>query len=298
MYVGVGLTLLLCGAVWQRWSSADAVRRFPPPGRMIEMGGWRLHLRCEGAARPTVVLESGVGAASYEWAYTFERLRRHVRVCAYDRGGYGWSDPSPAARTSIAIADELHTLLGNAGEAGPFVLAGHSFGGVNVRLFASRYPAATAGIVLVDSMVEDDKITLHELVQMWFVQATAPVGLPRLLRPLVTARDLPPAEQPAADALRGRTPAYRTAFEEMRSFEDSVTQLRASRIAANLPVAIVSRTPRDNEDRGHLERQRQLTWLSSRSSFVVAKNSRHHVQLDEPETIVRVILDLIAAVRR
>ena len=300
VYVGISVAaVLLFGIVWQQRASTNGIKQFPPPGRMIDMGGWRAHLHCGGTASPTVVLDSGIGAASYEWAHTFERLRKHVRVCTYDRGGYGWSDPSPAARTSMVIARELHALLQKAGEAGPFALVGHSFGGVNVRLFASLYPAETAGIVLVDSMVEDDKIPFLKILPMWLVKTTAPVGLPRLFRRLVTTRELPPAEQAAADALRATTSAYRTAFEEMRMFEESAAQLRESRIPQNLPVAILTRTPRGSEeDQRHIELQTQLTKLSPRSIFVVAKNSRHFVQLDEPETVVRVALELVAAVKR
>src|SRR5215208_2663598 len=121
-------------------------------------------MNCAGAGSPTVVLASGAGGFSAEWSIVQSQLVPTTRICAVDRAGLGWSEPGPGLRTPAQIADELHTLLVNAGEPGPYVLVAHSAGGKHVRLFAQRHPQDTAGIVLIDPRSEyvDDHITTVE----------------------------------------------------------------------------------------------------------------------------------------
>jgi pimeloyl-ACP methyl ester carboxylesterase len=129
-----------------------------PPGRLIDIGGWRLHLNCTGtrsAAAPIVILEAGVGDFSVEWGLVQPGVARFARVCSYDRAGDGWSDLGPHPRTMHQIVYELHTLLDRAGERPPYVLVGHSYGGWPVRLYASTYPADVAGMVLVEAGADD-----------------------------------------------------------------------------------------------------------------------------------------------
>jgi len=133
---------------------------FPPPGRLIDIGGWRLHLNCTGESRapqPTVILESGVGDFSVEWSLVQPGVARFARVCSYDRAGDGWSDLGPHPRTMHQIVYELHTLLGKAGIKPPLVLVGHSYGGWLIRLYASTYPADVAGMVLVETGADNPR---------------------------------------------------------------------------------------------------------------------------------------------
>jgi pimeloyl-ACP methyl ester carboxylesterase len=123
------------------------------------VGGWKLHLNCAGTkstAGPTVILEAGAGDFSPTWTFVQPKVASFVRVCSYDRGDTGWSDLGPHPRTFHQIAYELRTLLKNAGENGPFVLVGHSFGGLYARTFLSEYPEDVAGMVLVDSAHENE----------------------------------------------------------------------------------------------------------------------------------------------
>jgi pimeloyl-ACP methyl ester carboxylesterase len=126
---------------------------FPPPGKLVDIGGWRLHLYCTGEAKPsqpTVILEAGVGDFSVEWGLVQPRVATFARVCSYDRAGDGWSDLGPHPRTIRQIVYELHTLLEKDGVRPPYVLVGHSFGGWPVRLYASTYPTEVVGMVLVE----------------------------------------------------------------------------------------------------------------------------------------------------
>ena len=129
-----------------------------PPGRLVDVGGWKLHLNCTGearAAQPTVILESGVGDFSVEWSLVQPKVAAFVRVCSYDRAGDGWSELGPHPRTFHQIAYELHTLLANAGIKPPIVLVGHSYGGWLVRQYQAMYPSDVAGMVLVEAGMDD-----------------------------------------------------------------------------------------------------------------------------------------------
>jgi pimeloyl-ACP methyl ester carboxylesterase len=130
----------------------------PPPGRLVDVGGWRLHLNCAGEARtaqPTVILEAGAGDFSVDWSLVQPGVARFARVCSYDRAGSGWSELGPRPRTMNQIVYELHTLLDKAGERPPYVLVGHSFGGGLVRLYQSNYPADVVSVVLVDAAADN-----------------------------------------------------------------------------------------------------------------------------------------------
>ncbi len=125
----------------------------PPPGRLVDVGGWRLHLHCTGPTtgdQPTVILEAGIGDFSVEWSLVQPGVADFARVCSYDRGGDGWSDLGPHPRTFRQLVYELQTLLARSGERAPFVLVGHSYGGWLVRAYASTYPSEVAGMILVE----------------------------------------------------------------------------------------------------------------------------------------------------
>jgi pimeloyl-ACP methyl ester carboxylesterase len=159
------LLLVLAGIVYQAIASARDAQRYPPLGRLIDVVGYRLHINSTGEGTPAVVLDAGVCDCSLNWCLVQPEVAKFTRVCSYDRAGMGWSDAGPSPRTSEVIVRELHTLLTNAGIAGPYVLVGHSFGGYNVRLFAHDYPEEVVGLVLVDSAHEDQWPMLPESVR-------------------------------------------------------------------------------------------------------------------------------------
>jgi len=139
-----------------------------PPGRLIDVGGWRIHLNCSGENKsrtPTVVLESGSGDFSFDWSLVQPGVARFSRVCSYDRAGNAWSDLGPRPRTMKQIAYELHTALIKLGINPPYVMVGQSLGGLLVRIFAAEYPKEVAGMVLVDSTHEDTKLFMNGKIQ-------------------------------------------------------------------------------------------------------------------------------------
>lgn len=129
-------------------------RAHPMQGQLIDVGGGRrLYLSCTGSGTPVVVLVPGAGEPSSIWGWIAPDVARDTRVCVYDRAGRGWSDPAPEQQDGIAVATDLNALLTDAHEAPPYVLVGHSFGGLYVRAFAARYSTQTAGVVLLDATV-------------------------------------------------------------------------------------------------------------------------------------------------
>ena len=145
------LAVSAVGGGYQAVGEVTDSNAMPATGRLIDVGGHQLYLSCVGSGSPTIVLEPGAGATSSQMGWIAPTVARSTRVCVYDRAGRGRSEPADSPQDGARIATDLHTLLHRAGEPGPYVLAGHSFGGLYVRIFAAHYPDEVAGLVLVDS---------------------------------------------------------------------------------------------------------------------------------------------------
>ncbi|MEM6796843.1 MAG: alpha/beta hydrolase, partial [Acidobacteriota bacterium] len=198
------LTLLAGAFLLSALRSSRDQGAYPPPGRLIEVGDRTLHLHCLGQGSPTVVLESGAGGTVLDWSLVAPLIAEKTTVCAYDRAGLGWSAESRGPRPVEALVEEAHDLLTEAGLSPPFVLVGHSFGGLISQGLAMRLPeSSVAGVVLVDSVHP----ALYERMPAGFADATssqlgvlsiaarlAPTGLLRLLVPPLAPPGLP-AEQ-------------------------------------------------------------------------------------------------------
>ena len=140
----------VAGAIYQKLELRRDSKLHPPPGRLIDLGTHRLHLLERGQGSPTIILEAGLMSTVLSWSEIQRTLARSYRVVSYDRAGLGWSDLGPVPRTADRIVEELHTLLERAAIPPPYVLVGHSFGGLTMPLYAARHPQETAGVVLVD----------------------------------------------------------------------------------------------------------------------------------------------------
>jgi pimeloyl-ACP methyl ester carboxylesterase len=230
LLIGLTVLQLVRPAVVAQSQDASTSPPLPPPGRLIDLGGWRVHLHCTGEARasqPTVILEAGSGDFSVDWSLVQPDVARFARVCSYDRAGAGWSDLGPRPRTMQQVVWELRTLLEKAGERPPFVLVGHSSGGWLVRVFTSTYRADVVGLVLCESgdernlfTVKDDKrVPLVETATgqpLPTVKSTDPLresDIPPRIRSMIEAqiKDLaphandPPRDKLPPDAQRMRT---------------------------------------------------------------------------------------------
>jgi pimeloyl-ACP methyl ester carboxylesterase len=322
------LILALLGA--GQIARARLKARYPAPGQRIDIGGYALHIQCSGQGSPTVILESGLGSDSLGWANVQPAIAQQTRVCAYDRAGYGWSDRSPRPRSAEVAVDELHALLQKAGVAPPYVLAGHSLGGVYVKLYAHLYPAEVAGLVLVDPSDERDLSDLPPVYreqyralidetkgQMGTLKLLINSGIPALWPAMLGVNEKLPAEANAAEtALQASSSAgLQTSLDELLGLEASFDAVRAADIRAlgDLPLVLLlagrsegeSATPElalSGDDLAAAEeRQRQrisrLVGLSPRGRAETIADSGHQIQLDRPDAVIAAIAEVLAGAR-
>ncbi|WP_431898356.1 alpha/beta fold hydrolase [Nonomuraea sp. bgisy101] len=272
--------------------------RFPAPGRLVRVGAQQLHLNCSGTGSPTVVLEAGLAESSASWEVIQRELSGGHRVCAYDRAGYAWSQDGPPPRTAAQAAGELHALLTAAGEAGPYVLAGHSYGGSIVRVFADRQPDLTAGLVLIDVTDENAVQALHMSRPLLAAQFTvngllARVGLLRLFSDALVPSDATTAARAQALVVYGSR-SMEAARAEAWAALDSAAQVRGTvRPGAwgNLPVVVIIPA---YQPAVAVEQARRLAALSSRGKFLIAATSEHYVQHAQPGLVIDAVRAVIA----
>ena len=292
---GLIVVVASAGATYQWRATRKDLAAAPPPGRLIDIGGYRLHLWCTGDGAPAVVLDNGLGGSSAGWGFVQPEVARFTRVCSYDRAGMGYSDPGPSPRTARRIATELVELLAASGTTGPVVLVGASIAGFNVRVFASDHPERAAGLVLVDASHEDDA---HEVPGMArFVPLLSTIGVLRLFgvsfgQPI---ESLPPSVQQFARATRFRAAGYQAAADEIVHVRESADEVRSSRRKLAIPVLVVTGARGADENWRRL--QQDQASLSERGCLIVAPQSGHVVQADQPEIVVDAIRAVVESVR-
>lgn len=332
-FVAAVATLLVAGALYEKLGAAADFRRHPPPGRLVDIGGHRLHVLDSGTGHPTVLFEAGLPGSVLSWFHVQRELARLIRVVSYDRAGLGWSEAGPEPRTATRIVDELHRLLAAAGIPPPYILVGHSFGGITTRLFASTYPDEVAALVLVDPVGPGEWVPLSQrergrlgvgarlcrraaLVARFGVARAvgllARAGAHRLARLAViflsdgaladagsTIGPLAklPRSQRAAVAAFWVQPKFHAAMaSQLESLAESATQLaQAGDALAGKPLIVISAA---NSPPSRLAEQISTVRLSSRGKHFVARSSGHWIQLDDPELVTGAIFEAIADLSR
>ncbi|MCC7360607.1 MAG: alpha/beta hydrolase [Anaerolineales bacterium] len=298
------LVLAAAGAGYEAVAARGDAAAFPPPGQMVDVGGYRLHIQCVGTGGPTVVLDAGLGGTSLDWVLVQPEIGQTTRVCAYDRAGMGWSDSGPGPRTPSENARELHTLLVNAGIEGPYVLVGHSLAGKNVRLFAQYYPDLVAGMVLIDARSEyvDARTSPDEekgFQSMYAALATVyrvarGVGLMRLIGAQVVGDAALPAETSRAIALIGYSPTSMvTAVAEARERTTDDAQLAAAPSLGDLPLVVLASETNTTGTANWAEAQQRLAALSTNSSLIVPAGSTHYIHWDHPAVVIDAVRQVV-----
>jgi len=289
------LIALLVGAVFQFVTTRLDEGKYPPPGQMVDVAGHAIHLDCSGSGSPTVVLEAGLGGGSLDWALVQPEVAKFGRVCSYDRAGFAWSPTGPGPRDASRITDELHQLLTAANIAPPYVMAGHSIGGVYVQLFAARYPDEVAGVVLVDSSHAEQlgRIPGIPAFVPYLFRATAVVGIHRIVNRWSPEPDLSAETNEVRSALYSHTRSVNSVADEMSLVPSSLAELRATPMQlGDKPLVVLARgipQASPNIEADWLELQKSLAQRSSNGKLVVARNSGHYIHFSEPELVVDAI---------
>ncbi len=277
--------------------------RFPAPGKRVWIDEIRYHINCSGAGQPSVILDAGLGGSSLEWVKVQPKVAEFTEVCSYDRAGYGWSDRPRAPRTAENIVEELGNLLGYASVNGPYVLVGHSFGGLTARLFAHRHPQRTAGLVMVDASHER---LFERLDGAGLGKPVAPTGG----QFVIANHESLPAGLPAetrrvARALALGPDSVYALYGELRLLRESARQVQRADTLPQVPLAVIARdgVQRAKTERGKkvariwLELQKDLAERTLESRLLVTRESSHHIHLDQPNLVVGAIRSVVEAVR-
>jgi pimeloyl-ACP methyl ester carboxylesterase len=281
-------------------------RENPPPGQLTDVGGYNMHLYCIGQGNPTVILEGGLNDFHVSWSKVQAEIAKTARVCSYDRAGLGWSEASPHPRTSQVMAEELHTLLANSGVAWPYILVGHSFGGIVMRQFAQKYPDEVAGMVLVDSAHEEQvtrmpflKDTADEFIgQFRTLSAMSSFGLMALSPATIPNRGFPDEAYKQYQAVLATTNYFDASIAESTAFYSNTSPTNTAELG-DLPLIVLSHgLPDPNSDADVFEQewtkmQSELVRLSSNSRQIIAEQSGHYIQLDEPNLVIDSIRELV-----
>lgn len=290
---------------------------YPPPGRLVDIGGRKLHLNCTGKGDPTVILMAGGGAFSIDWALVQPKVAENTRVCSYDRAGLGWSDPGPSEETVEETVDDLHALLQASGEHGPYVLVGASIGGIFIQAYQRAIPKDVAALVFSNSsnrigfQVKDKGGLIWDLTES-DIRAAFPLSLKKDAAPTREEGPfdrLPPElqklrlwldvrlweksdpSQAKPDMILSWRKEFLTEFDAMDSGKEPPLGV--------LPVVVIATNPVAPESARHSrdEAGPRLDFLSSNTLHITAAGSGHEIHLYQPDRVIGGILRGVSAVR-
>jgi pimeloyl-ACP methyl ester carboxylesterase len=303
------LALLSVGYLYEALHEAADRRRYPPPGEFVEVGGRQIHLLVQGdAPGPSVVIEQGFGSPSLVWWPIQSAISKFARVCTYDRPGYLWSD---AARGQSSLDDRvasLYAVLQRANVPAPYILVGHSMGGLLIRRFARVHPELVAGMVLVDS--PDESVMFRESVTPYYRQGIsmqrvlgvlARFGVLRLMGRHVPLLMLPDDECGYALCV---TPRHaRAAADDMRCLLNAPQTARTPDAPGSLgdrPLVLLRHgipfpAMAAVMEEGWAESQQRLARLTTNSEVIVAEKSNHLIHVDEPQLVIDAVRRVHAA---
>jgi pimeloyl-ACP methyl ester carboxylesterase len=321
--------LLTAGLIYQQIGARRQRRRFAPSGRLIDVGGHRLHVTCSGDGRPVVLLEAAIAASSLSWAVVQPRIAAFTRVCSYDRAGLAWSEPASRPRTFDNMVDELATVLATVAPDERYILVGHSFGSFLVTAYAARHDARVAGLVLVDPPTEWLATTPQRARLLWggqklsrlgallarlgvvraclalltggapgaprrFVRVFGPTAARTLERLVGEVRKLPPEIHPIVQALWCDPKCFRAMADHLAVLERDREAIATVIPPREIPLVVISSGGQPAE---HLAAHRSLTERSASGRHIVATRSAHWIQFDEPELVVDAVRELSAVPR-
>lgn len=314
--VGTVAILALSGALYQGISDKIDAKKYPPIGKLVDVGGYNIHLYTTGSGGPSVILDAGMGCNVLGWSLVQPKVAEFTQVTAIDRAGNGWSDESPLERTSENIITEFRTALQKANIPAPYVLVGHSFGGINAQLWANLYPDEVLGVILVDSSHENQPETMPTpQMNHTMMMLASRFGVARLVTHLPRYKEgvavFPEQIQHQLLSQLRTTKFMRTVLGEGAQFEKSCKQLKTvGRSLWNKPLIVISAakvTPAEGSGYSQeqldaffvhfKELQKDLATKSTQGKQVIAEESDHMVTLNQPQIIVDSIKEIVESSR-
>ena len=323
--------LVLTGFIYQTAGSAADKRNFPPPGRFVDIGGRRLHLVEAGQGSPTVIFESGIAASSLNWTALQAEVARFTRACAYDRSWLGWSDPAGTSRVASRLVEDLHSLLTRARVPAPYLLVGHSFGGLLVQAYAVKYPDQVAGLVLIDPLPAAEWLNTSQeqtRILRWGIRLSrrgallARFGVVRISLALLSGggrripkfvarvtsgraestlsrlvgevQKMPPEVWPMVRAHWCQPKSFRGMAEYFTSLPASSAEAAAITALPPVPVSILSA---GNSTPAQLTERDAIASRSPHGKHIIVKDSGHWIHLDQPEVVLETIREVVESVR-
>ncbi len=325
--IALVVALLVAGLVYQTLGVAKDARQFPPPGRLIHAGSHRLHAHFSSGPSPTVVLEAGIGASSVSWTVVRQQLAGIARVCAYDRAGLGWSEPAPAPRTLANILDDLHAVISDPEIGRPFVLVGHSFGGMIALEYACKNRDVLAGLVLVDPLTASEwrpltaagnkmlargvrlsrrgallarlgvvRFTLALLtkgsrrVPKIFSRISSGNGAPLTERLVGEIQKLPPEVWPHIRAHWCQPKSFHSMADHLENLPVNAAECAADCDLGDLPLIVLSAA---DSPASRIAEHKRIAGYSGCGRWMMAEGSGHWIQLDRPDLVVSAIREVI-----
>ena len=315
---GIFVVLLGVGYVYEQLALRQVAAAYRPPGKLVDIGGRRIHIHVEGEGTPTVILESGLGSYSLSWKEVVPEIAKFTQVVSYDRAGLGWSDPSPHVRDSEGAVADLKAALAAAEISGPFVLVGHSLGGVYVRHFAYDYPNEVAGMVLVDSSHEEqlDRLPLEAQRQLaklpnriWLASQAARFGLVRMYVNVQMRDGNRNATGQASLRFLARRSQLFAAYKEAKALSASLSQTKEAMVPwQDLPLHVLTagdfegNIPQDfpvaEFQQAWEEMQSELVSRSPRGKWDVIEDAPHNIQAKRPDAVIDAVRRVVDEVRR
>jgi len=303
------IVLGIIGAGYQAIATEADLRAYPPPGQLVDVGGYKLHIHCVGEGAPVVILDALFPGTVSNWGWVQPEIAKTTKVCAYDRAGLGWSESGPAPRDAIRHATELHTLLAKSGIDAPYVLVGHSLGGLSVRMFADQFPDEVVGVVLVEGTNPDAWKRLGKMEgvgvdhnMLSIAPSIAKLGVFRLglIPSFASDRDLPPQQYAELQAFINSAKSFETILAVDTTFSTALDQVRNAGNLRAKPLILVLGT---NGDGGIAELHDlfvQQAALSTNSLTITVEGATHAGLVDNekyaPQTSAA-ILQVVDAVR-
>jgi pimeloyl-ACP methyl ester carboxylesterase len=307
------LLLAIAGMIYQSAATEADQRNYPPPGILVNVNGYKVHIYCMGEGNPTIILDHVGGGSSVDWALIQPKLAGHTRVCAYDRAGYGWSDYNPAPRTMEEQVYELHSLLQGAHEQGPYILVGHSYGARVDRVYTAKYPDEVAGMVLMDAgFLYDDprypaELLLEQKSENNLIRAAnwmAPFGLVRLLRPIMMSDptfDLPEEARHASAAFAATSRFWQSMNAQIVTLPTVFQEERQVTSLGEIPLLVlVSMEPDDTIHKIWRQANIEMANLSTHGSYQIVDGATHMslaYRQNDAQVCIAGILEIMEAAR-